>query len=83
MDLNDIELWPFEKLVEVVLSLPAKNPEFERNLGEEVSKFLKTSADQFNETTHDKTSKAWLSWCSQQKSRVKVSQTVKPIAFSK
>jgi len=71
MDLNNIEFWSSEKLVETVSTLLAQNPNFEKQLGEEISKYLKKST--LSDNSHDKTSKAWLSWCSQQKSRVKAS----------
>lgn len=73
MDLNQIEFWSFDQLVENVKNLKSENSDtFKKDLGQEMSNFLlqiKASKD-FDE--HEKTSKAWLSWCREQKNRVKV-----------
>ena len=73
MDLKNIEFWSYEKLVENVGSLASKNESFEKNLGEEMSTFLKTSKP-VDVSVHERVSKGWLSWCREQKSRVRVSE---------
>jgi hypothetical protein len=75
MDLKEIELWSFDKLVDSVAALSSENGDFGKNLGDEMSSFLK--ATHFDDAAdHEKASRAWLSWCGQQKSRVKVQSPV-------
>ena len=73
MNLENIEFWSFDKLVEKVETLTSRNVTFEKNLGVEMSTYLKSS-NFVGDKEHEKNSKSWLSWCSQQKNRVKVSE---------
>jgi hypothetical protein len=71
MNLDDIEFWTYDQLIANVEQLHSKNEVFTKNLGLEIVNFLNSSAI-IDETEHRRNSKAWLSWCREQKGRVKV-----------
>ena len=71
MNLNDVELWTFDQLTANAEKLKSQNEIFSKNLGQEISKFLKSSTI-VDEKEHCRNSKAWLSWCREQKGRVRV-----------
>ena len=71
MNLNDVELWTLDQLTANVETLKSQNEIFAKNLGQEISKFLKSSTIA-DDKEHCRNSKAWLSWCREQKGRVRV-----------
>lgn len=62
MEMNQMELWTFEELVDKVRDLKASGGNFSKSLGGEIVKYLEDFSKNFDVHEYSKVSKAWLSW---------------------